>query len=102
METVLEIAGSVGVAIGIVIAMALQSRKNKKLALALEPTLREKGPMTLPALSETLGMANFYARGKVGLALNELVSQRLVEVIPAPEGTPQLQKVKFIQYKLRT
>jgi hypothetical protein len=34
------------------------------------------------------------------LALNALVEQGKIRVLPAPGGTPQLQKVNFIKYEL--
>jgi hypothetical protein len=99
--TVTAIASSVAVGIGLLIATARQNKKNRDLAVSITPVLREGGPMTLQALADKLGMGGFYARGKVVLALNDMAAQGNVEVIPAPEGTPQLQKVKFVQYRLR-
>lgn len=87
------------VALGLGIAAARQNRKNQKMGASIEPVLRERGPLTLPVLAEALGMGSFYARGKVVLALSDLVNQGRVEVIPAPDGTPQLQKVNHIQYR---
>ena len=40
------------------------------------------------------------ARGKVAMALNDMVTQGKVRVIQAPAATPQLQKVNFIKYEL--
>ena len=40
------------------------------------------------------------ARGKVALALNDMVAQDKVRTIAPPDGTPQLQKVNFIKYEL--
>ena len=98
----MSIVIGVSVAVGLAIAMARQGKKNAKLAESIEPLLKERGPMTLPALAEALGMGGFYARGKVALALNELVMAKRVEMIPAPEGTPQLKKVDHIQYRLQS
>ncbi|APR80525.1 Hypothetical protein A7982_05872 [Minicystis rosea] len=86
---------------GITISTMLQRARNKKLALSIEPILRERGPLTLPELATAMGMGGFYARGKVALALNDLAVAGQVEIIPAPEGTPQLQKVNHIRYRLR-
>jgi hypothetical protein len=99
--TVTAIASSVAVGLGLLIANARQSKKNRDLAGKITPVLRDDGPQTLLGLADKLGMGGFYARGKVVLALNDMAAQGTVEVIPAPEGTPQLQKVKFIQYRLR-
>lgn len=52
-------------------------------------------------LAGGLGMGGFLARGKVALALNELVNTGRVEVIDASRGTPQLEKVNHIRYRLR-
>jgi hypothetical protein len=100
-STIMSIAIGVGVSIGLVVASARQSKKNADLATRIEPLLREKGPLTLPALAEAMGMGGFMARGKVVLALNELQANGQVEVIPAPEGTPQLEKVNHILYRWR-
>jgi len=72
-----------------------------KFADKIEPLLCERGSMTLMELASALGMPGFYARGKVVLALNDMVMQGRVEVVPAPAGTPQLKKVDFIQYRMR-
>ncbi len=100
-STIMSIAVGVGVSIGIVAAASRQSKKNADIGARIEPVLREKGPLSLPALAEALGMGGFMARGKVVLALNELSTSGKVEVIPAPEGTPQLEKVKHILYRWR-
>jgi hypothetical protein len=94
---------AIGVAVGIAVAIStmIVKARSKKFAVAIEPALRAQGPMTLPALAQAIGMSGFMARGKVVMALNEMVTQGKVEVIPAPDGTPQLQKVNFIKYRLR-
>ena len=100
-STITGIAVAVGVAIGLVIHQARQSKKNANLAEKIVPLLTDRGPLTLPALAEALGMGSFMGRGKVVLALNDMVSQGKLEIVEAPAGTPQLKKVDFIQYKLR-
>jgi ABC-type proline/glycine betaine transport system permease subunit len=100
-STLTSIIIAVSVAIGVGIAMALQGKKNRSLAALIEPLLRERGAMTLPALAEALGMGSFLSRGKVAMALNELCTAGTVVVIPAPEGTAQLDKVNHIQYRWR-
>jgi hypothetical protein len=95
------ISSAVGVAIGLAIYQARQSKKNAALAEKIVPILTARGPLTLPVLSEALGMGSFMARGKVVLALGDMISQGKVETIDAPAGTPQLKKVDFIQYRLR-
>jgi len=82
------------------LATWLLRRRSQKLAPVIESTLRAQGALTLPALAEAAGLKGFSARGKVALALNELVSQGKVRTIAAPDGTPQLQKVNFIKYEL--
>jgi hypothetical protein len=78
----------------------MQAKKNQALAPAIEAALRAQGALTLPALTEAVGLKGFSARGKVILALNDMVAQGKVRTIPAPDGTPQLQKVNFIKYEL--
>lgn len=90
---------AIGSAIGVAIAMWFISRRNKKLAMPLEQTLRERGPITLPDLAVAVGQGGFMGRGRVVMALNELIQAGKVETIPAPPGTPQLQKVKHIKYR---
>jgi hypothetical protein len=98
-------ASTIGIGLAIAAAVFLSSRlqrqKNRKLATSLEPLLRERGPLTLPEVAAAIGMEGGFARGKVVLALNEMVTQGKLETIPAPDGTPQLQKVNFIKYRLR-
>ena len=98
-------ASTIGIGLAIAAAVFLSTRlqrqKNRKLAASLEPVLRERGALTLPELAAAVGMEGGFARGKVVLALNEMVTQGNVETMPAPDGTPQLQKVNFIKYRLR-
>src|SRR5512141_1119278 len=88
MDTSMTIAIAVGVAIGLLLAVGRQGARNRELAARIEPLLRERGPQTLPELGEALGMGGFLARGKVAMALNDLVLAGKVEVLPAPVGTP--------------
>lgn len=90
----------VSVALGTFIASRLQAKKNQALSPAIEAALRAQGALTLPALTEAVGLKGFSARGKVILALNDMVAQGKVRTIAAPDGTPQLQKVNFIKYEL--
>ena len=100
MDTPTLIGISIATAIGVVISNRLQKRKNQALAPAIETALRAQGGLTLPALTEALGLKGFMARGKVMLALNDMVAQGKVRVVQAPEGTLQLEKVNFIKYEL--
>lgn len=92
----------IGVAAGLgaYLATRRQQKQGQALAPTLETTLRAQGALSLPALAEAVGMKGFSARGKVMLALNDMVAQGKVRVLPAPEGTPQLQKVNLIKYEL--
>jgi hypothetical protein len=94
-------SGAIGlsVAIGLLIYQRRQQKKNANLWQQIEPIL-QKGPATLHEISDSVGMSGFYARGKVALALQEMSAQGKVETIPAPDGTPQLEKVKYIKYRL--
>ena len=92
---------ALAIAAGVAIAMTRQRSQNRKLAPAIEPLLRDRGPLTLPDLATAMNMGGFLSRGKVALALNELALAGQVEIIPAPEGTPQLQKVNHIRYRWR-
>ncbi len=85
-------------AVGVGISFWLQGRRNKKVGAQLEPVLRAKGSLTLHAVAEAVGMNSFMGRGRVVLALNELVQAGQVTVTQAPAGTPQLEKVKHITY----
>lgn len=89
----------IAAAVGVGISFWLQSRRNKKVALTLEPSLREHGPQTLHALADRVGLNTFMGRGRVVLALNELIQSGQVELTEAPPGTPQFEKVKFITYR---
>lgn len=93
------VSGSV--AVGLAINQTRQKKKSRKLWEWLEPVLK-KGPATLPELQAALGMTGLFARGQVALALNEMTTAGRLEVTPAPAGTPQLKKVQFIKYGLRS
>jgi hypothetical protein len=92
-------ATGVGVTIGLAIHQRRQRKKNVSLWASLEPVL-QKGPATLQELADGANLGGFLAKGKVVLALQEMTTSGRVEVIDAPPGTPQLEKVKFIKYKL--
>ena len=100
MDTPTMVAIGVAATVGVMLANKLQHRKNQALMPTIETALRAQGALTLPALTDAVGMKGFSARGKVMLALNDMVAQGKVRTIPAPEGTPQLQKVNFIKYEL--
>ena len=55
----------VAVALGTFIASRMQAKKNQALAPAIEAALRAQGALTLPALTEAVGLKGFSARGKV-------------------------------------
>jgi hypothetical protein len=92
----------IGVAVGagLAIASLLQRRKNQAQGNLILPLLRERGPMTLPELGAAMNQPGFMARGKIAMALNEMVAARQIEVIPAPDGTPALQKIDHIKYRI--
>lgn len=96
---VMGAAIGLAVAIGLGINNSLQKKKNAGLWEKIEPVLK-KGPPTLQEIADAVGMSGFYARGKVILALQEMTSSGRLETINAPDGTPQLEKVKFIKYRL--
>lgn len=100
MGTPTVVAAGIAAAIGVLISQRLQAKKNKALAPAIEAALRAQGALTLPGISDSMGMKGVMARGKVAMALNDLVTQGKVRVIQAPAGTPQLQKINFIKYEL--
>jgi hypothetical protein len=92
----------IGVAAGLgaYLATRSQHKTNAALAPSIVAALQAQGALTLPALTDMIGLPGFSARGKVMMALNDLVGQKKVRIIPAPDGTPQLQKVNFIKYEL--
>jgi hypothetical protein len=100
MDTPTLIGIGVAAAVGVAIANVMQRKRNQKLAPAIEAALRAQGALTLPVLTDAVGLRGLTARGKVMLALNDLVTEGKLRVIPAPDGTPQLQKVNFIKYEL--
>jgi hypothetical protein len=100
MDNTTLIIGVIAGGIGAYFATRSQRKKSQKLMPSIEAALRAQGPLTLPALSEAIGLKSFYARGKVVLALNDMVAQKKVRLIPAPDGTPQLKKVNLVKYEL--
>ena len=100
MDSTNLIIGGIAGAVAAYFVSVSQKKKNKQLAPKIEATLRAQGALTLPALAEAIGFRGLMARGKVAMALNDMVTQKQVRVIPAPDGTPQLQKVNHIKYEL--
>jgi hypothetical protein len=101
MDSSMMVGIAVGAGVAMLVASKLQRKKNDKLVPSIEAALRAQGALTLPALTEAVGMKGFTARGKVAMALSQLVTNGVIETIAAPEGTPQLQKINFIKYQLR-
>lgn len=89
----------IGAAIGVGVAFWLMGRRKAELAPRIEPALKERGPLTLPELQAALDMNGFYKRGKVVMVLGAMVQEGKVEEIPAPEGTPMLERVNHIRYR---
>jgi hypothetical protein len=100
MDLATMIGIGVAAGLGAYLATRSQQKKNAALAPSIEAALRAQGALTLPALTDAVGLKGLTARGKVMMALNDLVAQQKVRVIPAPDGTPQLQKVNHIKYEL--
>ena len=100
-SSVLGVAAAAAAVVGFLVYGSQQKAKNRAMAASIEPALREKGALTLPGVTEALGMKGVMARGKIAMALNEMAAQGKVEIVPAPEGTPQLEKVNHIKYRLR-
>ncbi len=88
------------VAVGVAISMALVGKRNEVLVPKIEQHLAAHGPCNLRELADGVGMTSFSGRGKVAMALNELVMGKRVLVTEAPPGTPQLKKVDHIKYSL--
>lgn len=100
MDTSMTIALGVAAGLGGFAATRIRRKRNQVLALSIEAALRAQGALTLPALTDALGLKGFSARGKVIMALGDMVSRGRVRTIAAPDGTPQLQKVNSIKYEL--
>jgi|ERR1043165_4800214 hypothetical protein len=92
----------IGACIGAVIGIIITRRRNRRLAPLIEAKLRSSADgLTLPQLQDALEMKGVYARGTIVLALGRLASQGRVATIKAPPGTPQLQKVNVIRYRMK-
>jgi NhaP-type Na+/H+ or K+/H+ antiporter len=100
MDSTTIVIGAIAGAAAAYFATMSQRKQSQKLVPSIESALRAQGAMTMPVLAEAIGFKGIMARGKVALALNDLVTQKKVRVIPAPDGTPQLQKVNHIKYEL--
>lgn len=99
-STIIAIMSTASAFVAVVIYQILQNKRNAALGEKIEGALH-KGEQTLPVLAQTLGMPGFRGRGKVVMALNAMVRRGRVVVIPAPDRTPQLQKVQHIKYRLQ-
>lgn len=94
-----------GAIIGLVVALVMvfvQRRGAKQgtgLAGELEAALAERGALTLAEAAEAVSKNSFTGRGKVVQSLNALVAVGKVQILPAPDGTPQMKKVDFIRYE---
>lgn len=95
-----------GAVIGVVVAliMILQSRHQAKRGSGLpgeiERAMQGKGSLNLLEIAKLVGRESFWRRGYVAQAVEALVKTGKLRMIPAPPGTPQLQKVNVIKYEL--
>ncbi|MBK8217181.1 MAG: hypothetical protein IPK71_25940 [Myxococcales bacterium] len=94
-----------GALIGLIVALAMffwqkrQAKLGTGLAGAIEGALVPGEPLTLGEIASRVGKASFLGRGEVAQSLNALHAVGKVRIHPAPEGTPQLQKVDHIRYE---
>ena len=93
--------GIIGAVSAVIVGMITQ-RRNAQLTPLIDDKLRASPDgLTVPQLQEALAMKGFSARGKVIMALGEMANAGRVETIEAPAGTPQLEKINVIRYRLR-
>ena len=83
------------------ISYFVATKRGKRDALDVLPVLRERGPSTIPEIMTALGKKGFSAQGNIVFALNSLIQQGVVEELPVPPGTKQLDKIKKRQYRLK-
>lgn len=94
-----------GALIGLVVAIAMffwqrrQAKLGTGLAGAVVSVLAPGEVLSLDEIAQRVGRPSFFGRGEVAQALNALLAVGKVRVHPAPEGTPQLQKVKLVRYE---
>ncbi len=95
-----------GAIIGCVVAVVIMVMNKSKaksgtgLPGQIEQALAGKEPLTLKQIGALVGKTSFMGRGQVVQALAALQSIGKLKMTPAPEGTPQLEKVDFITYEL--
>jgi len=93
--------GIIGAVSAVLVAM-LTRRRNVQLTPLIDEQLRASPDgLTVPQLQEALAMTGFSGRGKIVMALGELTNAGRVDLIDAPAGTPQLEKINVIRYRLR-
>jgi len=92
----------IGCIVAVVMIVVNQSRAKSGTGLPgqVEAAIRGAGPLTLAQVAQKVGLDTFRGRGKVGMALGALHGVGKVKMTPAPEGTPQLEKVDFITYEV--
>lgn len=94
-----------GAIVGAVVAVAMllwrryQASQGTGLAGEIETALSGKPPMNLAEVAAAVGQDTFLGRGQVAQSLNALHSLGKVKIHDAPDGTPQLEKVKHIRYE---
>lgn len=79
---------------------AFDHQTEPELRRAVELAMRGRGRLTLPAVAALVGRDTFMGRGAVGHALFAIASAGKLKVTPAPRGTPERDKIKFITYEL--
>lgn len=95
-----------GALIGVVVAVVMMAINRSKAKAGtgfpgqVEQALRGKPAMTLRDISVLVGKDSFMGRGKVAQALAGLQSAGKIKTTPAPQGTPQLEKVNAIKYEV--
>ena len=94
-----------GALIGLVVAIAMyfwnkrQAKLGAGLPGSIERALEVGESQPLAEVARRVGKDSFLGRGEVAQALNALNAVNKVRIHPAPDGTPQLEKVNLIRYE---
>jgi hypothetical protein len=99
MDSVVGIAGTVGVIIAMAVVMPLLISGQKKKLAQVEGTLRDRGGMTLNELAAALG-TNAVMKGYLMQALDQMVAEGKLKKIPPPAGHPRLRILRDTKYEL--
>jgi DNA-binding MarR family transcriptional regulator len=89
--------GAIAGGAGAFAVLIVQRRSNRTTPEVLS-ILRERGPLTIPAIMSELGLQGMSAQGRVVMALDTLIKRGVVDELPVAGDVPRMERIKVRRY----